>query len=69
MKYVVVFERAPSNFAAYVPDLPGCVSTGRTIEETERNIREAIALHIDSLREHNEPVPEPSTQTKLVDVA
>ena len=68
MKYAVIFEKAPANFAAYVPDLPGCVSTGKTLKETELNIREAIAFHLESLREHNEPIPEPSSTTALIEV-
>ncbi len=48
--YAVIFERAESNWAAYVPGLPGCITTGATIEETERNIREAISGHIATLR-------------------
>ena len=58
--YAVIFERAETNWAAYVPDLPGCVTTGKTLEETERNIREAISGHLETLREFGEPVPEPS---------
>ena len=49
-KYVVIFEQANKNWAVYVPDLPGCVSTGRTLEETERNVREAISGHLQTVR-------------------
>ena len=55
-KCVVIFEQAESNWAAYVPDLPGCITTGRTLEETERNILEAIQGHLQTLREFGEPV-------------
>jgi predicted RNase H-like HicB family nuclease len=51
MRYAVVIERAGDNYSAYVPDLPGCVSTGRTVEETEVEIREAIEFHLEGLRE------------------
>src|ERR1700733_5459032 len=51
VRYAVIFEQAESNWAAYVPDLPGCITTGRTLEETERNIREAISGHLQTLRE------------------
>jgi predicted RNase H-like HicB family nuclease len=51
-----------------VPDLAGCVSTGRTIEETERNIREAIEFHLDGMREDGSPVPEPTTVTAYVEL-
>jgi predicted RNase H-like HicB family nuclease len=67
MRYVVVYERTRRNYAAYVPDLPGCVATGRTRAEVERRIREAIRLHIDGLRDDDQPVPEPSTWTETVD--
>lgn len=68
-KYAVVFERAETNWAAYVPDLPGCVTTGKTLEETERNIREAISGHIDTLREFGEPVPEATSVAREVEIA
>jgi predicted RNase H-like HicB family nuclease len=61
MRYAVVIERAESNFSAYVPDLPGCVTTGDTLEEVEWNIREAIAFHLDGLREDGLPISVPST--------
>jgi predicted RNase H-like HicB family nuclease len=69
MRYAVVIERAASNYSAYVPDLPGCVATGATIEEVEVEIRGAIALHLDGLREEGMPVPLPSSQVEYVDVA
>ena len=68
MRYAVVIERTPSNYAAYVPDLPGCIATGATVEEVERNIREAIEMHLEGLREDNQPIPEPQTATLLVEV-
>ena len=68
-RYAVVIEHAEGNLSAYVPDLPGCVSTGATAEEVEANIAEAIGLHIESLRAHGEAVPAPSSTTTLVDVA
>ena len=67
-KYAVVIERAPNNYSAYVPDLPGCVATGATIEEVEREIREAIEFHIEGLRDAGEPVPEPTSQLTYVEV-
>ncbi len=68
MTYAVIFEKASENWAAYVPDLPGCITTGATLDETEANIREAIEGHIATLREFGEPVPEPSTRAGLVEV-
>ncbi|MDQ6676187.1 MAG: type II toxin-antitoxin system HicB family antitoxin [Acidobacteriota bacterium] len=70
MKYAVVIERVPeSNYCAYVPDLPGCVSTGETRAEVEVNIHEAIAFHLEGLREDGDPVPEPGTNIFYADVA
>ena len=68
MKYAVVFEKAAHNWAAYVPDLPGCVTTGSTIEETRRLIAEAIQFHIEGLRLRGEPVPTPTTVAETVQV-
>ena len=67
-KYAVIFERAETNWAAYVPDLPGCITTGRTLEETERNVREAISGHLQTLREFGEPIPEPTSIAKEIEV-
>ena len=66
--YAVVIEKTGTGFGAYVPDLPGCVSTGRTIEETERHIREAIEFHLDGMREDGDPIPEPTTVTVSVEI-
>ncbi len=68
MKYAVVFEEAARNYSAYVPDLPGCVATGRTRDEVERRIREAIAFHIEGLKLHDEPVPPPTAWADIVEV-
>ena len=67
-KYAVIFEQAETNWAAYVPDLPGCVTTGRTLDETERNIREAISGHLKTLTEFGEPVPEATSIAKEIEV-
>ena len=69
MRYAIVIERAENNYAAYVPDLPGCVATGQTIEETEKEIREAIDLHLRGMREDGLPIPEPSSSVDYVDIA
>ena len=68
-KYLVVIEKTESGFSAYSPDLPGCVSTGRTREDVERNMREAIEFHLDGLRQDGQPIPEPSTSAAYVEVA
>jgi len=68
--YTVIIEGDDASFSAYVPDLPGCVATGRSADEVEARIREAIRLHVQSLEEHGEPVPEPTAvAVRSVDVA
>lgn len=67
-RYAVVYEKASSNYAAYVPDLPGCVATGATIEETGELILEAIRFHVDGLIEDGISVPEPSSQVDYLEV-
>ena len=67
-KFAVIFGTRGDELAAYVPDLPGCVTTGRTLEETERNIREAISGHLQTLREFGEPVPEATTTAKEIEI-
>ena len=67
MRYAVVIERAEQNFAAYVPDLPGCVSTGETLAEVEKSIREAMQFHIEGLTEDGVPVPEPSAVCEYIE--
>jgi predicted RNase H-like HicB family nuclease len=62
MKYAVVFEKAQDNYSGYVPDLPGCVSTGHSLPEIESNMREAIALHLAGIREDGLTVPTPTTR-------
>lgn len=70
MDYVVVIERAvDGSYSAYVPDLPGCVSCGDSSEEVRRLIEEAVALHVDSLRRHGEPLPPPTTTAHTVHAA
>jgi predicted RNase H-like HicB family nuclease len=67
--YAVIIEDAGANLCAYVPDLPGCVSAGYTLEEVTANIHEAIELHIASMVEHGEEIPLPSSQVLLVEVS
>ena len=59
MRYLVVIEKSPRNYSAYSPDIPGCVATGRTLDETTRNMREALEGHLEVMAEHGEPAPEP----------
>jgi predicted RNase H-like HicB family nuclease len=67
MRYAIVIEKAEGNFSAYVPDLPGCVSTGATLHEVKENIREAIDLHLEGLRADGDPIPEPTTVSDYVE--
>lgn len=69
MRYAVVIEQAGGNYSAYVPDLPGCVTTGSSIAEVEHAIREAIEFHLDGLREDGLPVPQPSTLVEYCELA
>ena len=69
MKYAVVIEKAESNYSAFVPDLPGCVATGSTIEEVEKQIREAIEFHIEGMRQDGEDIPQPSSSVEYIEVA
>lgn len=68
MRYAVVIEKAPTNYAAYAPDLPGCIATGATVEETESFIREAIEFHLEGLKADGLPIPLPSSQVEYVDI-
>jgi predicted RNase H-like HicB family nuclease len=68
-KYLICIEKAEgSNYSAYVPDLPGCIACGDTLEETKRLIAEAIDLYIRGMTEDGEPVPEPTTESDYVTV-
>ena len=69
MRYAIVIEAANGNFSAYVPDLPGCVTTGETVEDAEREIREAIEFHLEGLRADNLPIPPASSRVDYVEVA
>ena len=68
-RYAIVIEKAASNYAAYVPDLPGCVATGRTSAETIQRMKSAIALHLAGLKEDGLPIPQPSTSVGYVTIA
>jgi len=71
-EYAVIYERGgegEENWGAYVPDLPGCITTGETLEEAQHHIREAIQLHLEGLGAEVSPVPEPTTQVERVPIA
>ncbi len=67
MRYAVVIEKGPTSYGAYVPDLPGCVAAGKTVEEVKLLIGEAVHFHLDGLREEGSPVPEPSSLCEYID--
>ncbi len=69
MRYAIVVEKTENNFSAYVPDLPGCVATGQTLEETENEIRAAIEFHIEGLREDGLVIPQPVSIVEYLEVA
>ena len=66
-RYLIVIEPTQTGFSAYSPDLPGCVSTGRTREDVERNMKEAIEFHLDGLKEEGLPVPEACSEAAFVE--
>jgi len=67
MRYAIVIEKAEGNYSAYVPDLPGCVATGASVKDAEREIREAIRFHIDGLKDDGLPVPQPTSIADYVE--
>ncbi len=69
MRYAIVIEKAEGNYSAYVPDLPGCVATGASFEETEQEIRAATVFHLEGLREDGLSLPIPSSRVDYVEVA
>lgn len=69
MKYAVVIEKAKSNCSAYVPDLPGCIATGKTIPEAGQQIQEAIEFHLEGMREDGESVPLPTSVVEYMEIA
>lgn len=68
-QYTVIYERGEHNWSAYVPDLPGCIATAATREALAHLIREAIEFHVEGMRLHGDPVPDPTIEAGLVDVA
>jgi predicted RNase H-like HicB family nuclease len=67
-KYLIVIEPTGTGFSAYSPDLPGCIATGHTRDEVERNMHDAIAFHLDGLREEGQPIPQPQTYSAYVEL-
>ena len=69
MRYAIVIEKTDTNYAAYVPDLPGCIAAGESREEVLTLIREAIQFHLEGLREDGNPIPFPSSSSEVIEVA
>jgi len=69
LRYVAVYEESETGYSAYVPDLPGCIATGSTREEVERNLRGAIALHLEGLKAEGLPIPQSGTWAETVEVS
>jgi predicted RNase H-like HicB family nuclease len=67
MRYAIVIEKAEENFSAYVPDLPGCVATASTVKDVERDIREAIRLHLEGMKEDGVSIPQPTSLAEYVE--
>jgi predicted RNase H-like HicB family nuclease len=67
MRYAIVIEKARRNYSAFVPDLPGCVATGATVKEVERNIRDAVRLHLKGLREDGLAIPKPTSVCEYIE--
>ncbi|MEO8716739.1 MAG: type II toxin-antitoxin system HicB family antitoxin [Burkholderiales bacterium] len=68
VRFAIVIEQGEGNLGAYVPDLPGCVAVGDSIEDVRREIREAIEFHLDGMREDGSPIPEPSSRVAYVEI-
>ena len=67
-RYLVVYEKAKDNYCAYSPDVPGCIATGKTLGDAEKNIREAISFHLEGLKEDGLPLPKPASSTEYIEV-
>ena len=67
-KYLVIFEKVNKNYSAYSPDIPGCIATGKTRDEAEKNIKQAIRFHIEGLKEDGLPTPKPASFTQYIEV-
>lgn len=67
-RYTIIIERAENNYSAYCPDLPGCIATGSTMDEAVQNMKEAIQLHIEGMKQENIPIPKPSTEAVSIEL-
>jgi predicted RNase H-like HicB family nuclease len=67
-EYLVIYEKTATGYSAYVPDLPGCISTGPTLEDTRRNMQEAVEGHLSVMREFGDPIPQPTTMADRIQI-
>ena len=67
-RFLIIIEKGDQNYGAYVPDLPGCIATGKTVEEVKANMREAIRLHLEGMIEDQEEIPAPQTLAEYLDI-
>lgn len=67
-RFLVIIEPGSHNYSAYVPDLPGCIATGKTLEEVKRNMRAAIGMHLEGMLEDNEPIPSSASLAEYMDI-
>ncbi len=67
-RFLVIIEQGSHNYSAYAPDLPGCIATGKTLDEVKKNMREAIELHLRGMAEDNEEIPTPQSLAEYLDV-
>jgi predicted RNase H-like HicB family nuclease len=68
-RFLIIIEKGSHNYSAYVPDLPGCIATGKTVEEVKANMREAIKMHLEGMMEYQESIPPSQTMAEYVDIA
>ncbi len=68
-RFLIIIEKGDQNYGAYSPDLPGCIAVGDTIEEVEKNMQEAIRMHLEGMIEDHEPIPTPQTTVRYLDIA
>ncbi len=69
MRYAMIIEKGERNYSAYLPDLPGCIATGKTVEEVKQRMHKAVELHLRGLREDGLPIPEPASLVEYVEAA
>ena len=68
-RFLIIIEQGSRNYSAYVPDLPGCIATGNTVEEVKANMKEAIRMHLEGMIEDQEEIPVPQTLAEYLDIA